>query len=516
MSRPKAFLKAEKAKKKHAKSEGPQDADDILADGVEFEEAGEKWRGGDAAKSMRFFLRAQETYSTGLQKFPQSLDLAYNKARVQYEIATHPILVKQLQVPLLSALNDALLSHQYALQLDRDNPDTLFNTGQVLTSIAEEIAKDSQRSEAEAVQLLEQALELFQRCLDVQEARYEENQRQIEIAMAASNDDAPAAASTENEEESEDTTIQATGSTKAAAKEQWASIVEPITKNSLLDTALAQISALTTLLGLLSQQDTSILSTIEDIVTKLLTKKIPVFVEGGERTSEVALAKANLLSALLEANFRSSNIDLQTYKHQLTAAYSDPSFSPSTSPETSLASANALISFNSAIADTILPSHPEFTITLAIRWQSLSSATETLTKAAKISGIVPEDLAQTHYLRGDIALLQHQMGQTPSSFATAANNAAILLKNAVTFYRNATKLAAAAHDEKMRQEASVKGLVAQVQQAGGDVRSAVKAFGTETVVQGVDREAFRDVLSEMADEGLAGPDFVEEIWRALH
>jgi hypothetical protein len=48
--------------------------------GVELEEAGEKWRAGDAAKSMRFFVRAVEMYDQGLQRYPTSLDLAYNKS----------------------------------------------------------------------------------------------------------------------------------------------------------------------------------------------------------------------------------------------------------------------------------------------------------------------------------------------------------------------------------------------------------------------------------------------------
>lgn len=47
--------------------------------GVDFEEAGEKWRAGDATKSLRFFVKAIESYDAGLQKFPQSFELAYNK-----------------------------------------------------------------------------------------------------------------------------------------------------------------------------------------------------------------------------------------------------------------------------------------------------------------------------------------------------------------------------------------------------------------------------------------------------
>lgn len=52
-------------------------ANDIV--GVEHEEAGEKWRGGDAAKSLRFFMRAINTYDDGLRKHPGAFDLAYNK-----------------------------------------------------------------------------------------------------------------------------------------------------------------------------------------------------------------------------------------------------------------------------------------------------------------------------------------------------------------------------------------------------------------------------------------------------
>jgi hypothetical protein len=50
-----------------------------MSAGVDFEEAAGKWRAGDAVKSMRFFSRAIDTYDQGLQKYPESLDLAYNK-----------------------------------------------------------------------------------------------------------------------------------------------------------------------------------------------------------------------------------------------------------------------------------------------------------------------------------------------------------------------------------------------------------------------------------------------------
>lgn len=56
----------------------------FVSAGVDFEEAGGKWRAGDAAKSLRFFSRAVEVYDQGLHRFPSSLDLAYNKLVQQH------------------------------------------------------------------------------------------------------------------------------------------------------------------------------------------------------------------------------------------------------------------------------------------------------------------------------------------------------------------------------------------------------------------------------------------------
>ncbi len=60
--------------------------------GVDFEEAGEKWRAGDAAKSTRFFVRAIEAYEEGLGRFPQSFDLAYNRYGYDATDTNYPII----------------------------------------------------------------------------------------------------------------------------------------------------------------------------------------------------------------------------------------------------------------------------------------------------------------------------------------------------------------------------------------------------------------------------------------
>ena len=77
MPKRKQLLKAKNKGAKHPAHE--ETADDMLDAGVKLEEAGEKWRGGDKAKSARFFLKALDTYEGGLERFPTSIDLLYNR-----------------------------------------------------------------------------------------------------------------------------------------------------------------------------------------------------------------------------------------------------------------------------------------------------------------------------------------------------------------------------------------------------------------------------------------------------
>jgi len=65
--------------KSKVKAREPQSENDFLEAADEFEEAGGKWRAGDAAKAARFFNRAIGVYDEGLKLFPRSFDLAYNK-----------------------------------------------------------------------------------------------------------------------------------------------------------------------------------------------------------------------------------------------------------------------------------------------------------------------------------------------------------------------------------------------------------------------------------------------------
>lgn len=101
---------------------------------------------------------------------------------------------------------------------------------------------------------LEQALEYFQKCLSVQEQQHQEFLSQQAAAADLSSD-------MDMEEGGvsliADPTTVASGATVTDApspssqEEQWATIIEPVTNDSLLDTLIAQLHTLSILCGLL-------------------------------------------------------------------------------------------------------------------------------------------------------------------------------------------------------------------------------------------------------------------------
>src|ERR1700712_411121 len=78
----------------------------------------------------------------------------------------------------IDLLKETLLSHRYALSLDSTNADVLFNTAQVLTSLAEKLSEIKNDADARenSISLLQEAVELFSSCLTKQELDFEEFQ----------------------------------------------------------------------------------------------------------------------------------------------------------------------------------------------------------------------------------------------------------------------------------------------------------------------------------------------------
>jgi hypothetical protein len=187
----------------------------------------------------------------------------------------------------------------------------------VLTSLAETVIESSNRRSSprhtpEALKYLEEALELFQRCLVLQELRYTESEEQMKMMengdMHSSPQDADDA-TMNTEPESSAAETETSGS-----DEQWAAVIEPVTKDTLVDTAVAQLEALSTLCGLLTLDPGSALAWVEEYSYDLVRTKIAAYVVGTNRHQEVALARAKFLAALTEALYRSGRIDMETYQ----------------------------------------------------------------------------------------------------------------------------------------------------------------------------------------------------------
>ncbi|KAK8074257.1 hypothetical protein PG994_005156 [Apiospora phragmitis] len=412
------------AKPKPKKEQKLETASDFENAASEHEEAAGKWRAGDAAKSMRFFQRAIDTYDQGLKAFPQDLDLAYNKARIFLEVAEHPALLSQLRETSLDWLQRGLEAHRYALSVDPNNADTLFNTSQILTSIAEEIANGDDVSDEEAFKALQEAMNLQQKCLNIQEAKLQETLAQQKLAAeqptSQETDMAGASASAEASTEQE-----------ASGEEyQDVTVIEPVTHEICFS----------------GDFEPSMASGAEERSKEILSKLQILSKDQLEKLPEIALTKAAFSSALLEVGYRSGNLDAITYKAERDTAFSIPELELEKSHEALVANARSLVSFSSALAEVQF-TDAQYLATL--RWNALTEGIKSLKMASEVQGIDNDEKSISHMLRGDCSLQLHNLRYMPWSHQSAATNAAQNLKNATVFYRNAKALSSDAEQKSV-------------------------------------------------------------------
>jgi hypothetical protein len=334
---------------------------------------------------------------------------------------------------------------------------------------------------------LNEALELFQRCLVLQELRYTESQEQIKMMEAGDDETRQQPEAEEPAGEEMDT------ESETPAHEEWAAVVEPVTKDTLVDTAVAQLETLATLCGLLALSGGNGLAWVEEYSYDLLRTRIAVYVEGTDREQEVALARAIFVAALTEVLYRSGRADVETYQRELSGAF-PPELDLSENPEGLCSKAEALTSFNSAIADN----PPAGTVeevqkSLVSRWQALTAALEALTAASKLASA--DNVPKIHIARGDAEMARWQLGRSPWSYPVADENAATLLKNAQTYYRGAAALARRDGDTEQEKEGSCKEALAAA--LAGDKTKLDQ-------LRSVDSEKVMGIAQEMIEDGMVG------------
>jgi hypothetical protein len=375
--------------------------------------------------------------------------------------------------------------------LKQDNADVLFNSGQVLNSLAEAISDSKHPDEEQIVQAttyLQEAIELFQRCQVLQDMRYTEMQEHIEQmesagpetkTQAPEPEPAPAPAASEEDEGDEEQT-------------QWAAIVEPVTKNTLVDTAVAQLDTLTTLCNMLTFNPSGGgVGWVQEYSSGLVQTRLPAYVEGSDRQYEAGLARAKFICAMHEVLYRGGHTDIETYQQEVGQAFG-PDLDVSADPEGLCSKAEALTSLNGAFSDVPPMNDPEtFKRSLSVRWQSLSTALDALTAASKLPDA--DNLPKIHLARGDVEMHRWRLGMAPWNHAMAQQYGATLLKNAQTYYRGAAALArrdGAADEErdgtcKEAIAAAIEGQKAKLDQLKTTALEQVVAVATDMVEDGM-------------------------------
>ena len=440
-------------------------------------------------------------------------------------------------------LNDTIQAHRYALSLNQENADILFNTAQVLTTAAD-VAQESKDPEAqrEAVDLLKEAAELFSSCLARQELEFTESQARADTITTEE----------ESAMEESDSLLDPV--------EEWATVMAPITASDLVETTLAQLSTLATLISMsfsISGTDSNEFKAFADVGTALIQQKLPQYISRipeissaqdkptgpflslsdaeptlhmedssqpsnpkAEASGEAAITTGIFTAALAEAEYRAQLCTTRTYHDRINSVFEPLQTQITTSQSTALllAYADALVSFASAVSEMLLPSdnpavdEPEAEVQ-SMCWKALSKAQDILSDAIKTftsssSANANADLptrASVFLTRGDIELLRRQLALSPKASPAIAGSSSALLRNAGVYYRAAEGYAKTGNDqdEDEEVEASIKAAVVKILEGDANAINNLNALVTSSRGRQLAAAA---KATDMIDEGLLGDE----------
>lgn len=406
---------------------------------------------------------------------------------------------------LLQLLQQALLSHRHALRLNEENTDVLFNSAQVMITIAETMSESPSTTGAftdNPVSLLQEALELLSSCFSRQEMLLEEQRMQFtdnqEGGVSLENKTSAGAAQPEAEASSDD----------EEGEQQSATIQMPTTPMDLVDTARSSLTALTLLVSL---DGPSNLPTLASMAQALTDTKIPFYVsqleqsEQAEVKEEVDLERAEFVAALAIADCRAGSITIDDFLSRLQVF---EGLDLNTNVGAMCIYADALVEFvSNLLLSRIVPKAHN---PAQICWTQLSRAQDLYGKAVKINTEeAQERKAQIYEARGDVEMLRFRLATSSGESLSASTKASAptLIKNAQTYYRGATGHYRVTGDEPAAVKAEIRGLVAAV--VGGMASEMAKEPLLAPLLQkGTDAHA---VMADMMGEGLLGEDFEQII-----
>lgn len=430
--------------------------------------------------------------------------LTSDRANLEYSLTEDERILPHLG-SRVALLEETLNSHRHATSLNPTNTDILFNTAQVLTSLAEATLEDGTQEAAQtsARQLLEDAVDIFTGCLQKQQQEYEQMQAEIAKAQASGEYQEAWEGSRSQPAQTKEDDVDTDSASEGPG--EWATVEEPVTPTTILETCTAQLGALITLLGLYTPKDLpSIekkaqdgLMTASEIIPALISiidaspesddedelEAGPTLSIGQSAAAEEAstspkedavLAAANFQVSIAEAMYRSGRSSSAQYAGQVEQTFSAlvKETQGATAPGLAYINvgssyADALIDLASSIADSLqyTASSPTFASDLEIQWTALTQAQKILTElsSAPLSTLLHASrLADIFLARGDTELFRFRIAVTPGAKAAWANSKAVVVANAGVFYRGARSYAQNAGAAQTRATADAKAIIAEV------------------------------------------------------
>jgi hypothetical protein len=467
------------------------------------------------------------------------------RANLQYTISEDERIISHFG-NRTALLEETLMSHRFAISLNPTNTDTLFNAAQVLTSLAEAGLEASPQAAGKhnARPLLEEAVEIFTKCLESQQQEY--SQMQAEIAKIQASGEYQEAWEGERQQPAETQgEDMETDSGASEAPGDWATVEEPLTPESILETCTAQLSTLTTLLGLYNSatdlpniekkaQDgmdtaTNKVPMLIDLLDKSPAPKVVDEPKAGPTLSigsaaeeatttpkdDAIIAAASFQASIAEVQYRSGRTTSTEYAETVERIFSSMVQSAGQRPSPDLASINvqsayadALMDLASALADgtQYTPSAPTFSADVDIQWTALTQTQNLLTKlsaAPYTSVLSPSRLADVFIARGDTDLFRFRISLFEGAKPAWAKSGPTLVSNAGVFYRGGRSYAEKAGVIGVRSTADAKAVVAEILKAvasGSEMSKDTWKGRTADVAK---------VLEQMVEEGIVGQENVE-------
>ena len=340
-----------------------------------------------------------------------------------------------------------------ALKHDPEHADLLFNTSQILISVAEETRSDN--NDFEALRLYREALLYFEKCLKKQEEQFEDfqllSQASVSSASATSNN-FPIATGLE-------------------MKEVWTRVEEGVSRETLYDSVTEIENTLSAICTLRCPLDEEILSWVKNFHEQVVHERLNTYARQSHGEAEAAVKVAWFRFAFCDCAFRNGYIDLPGFEKEYSAAFQDiPRDIESKLPLPGImVNIEAQIQLSQSLRRKILMSissgGPEANDIYELQksaWVQLSQALDSLSQVCKLqvaqeASSVPTALYQH---RGDCELARRWLGQTVQPYSVAKSSEARLSRNAQVYYKGAKDFAKRAGDEQNKELATIKQAVA--------------------------------------------------------